>query len=71
MIIATAKIVVTDRPFPETMRECSHDACVVMLGFGVVEGADFILFHDRMEKLLEGLPTTLLVSSTGDADLFA
>jgi len=56
----------------DVLHENSHDATVVLLGFHPPEpGADAKHFHDNFERLLEGLPTTLLVCSSGDADLNA
>jgi hypothetical protein len=55
----------------EVVHAESHDASVVILGFNIVPDSEAQAFHDRYTELCEGLPTTLLVCSSGDADLMA
>ena len=44
---------------------------IIFLGFQVPTQDEFRAFHSRMNELTAGLPTTVMVSSNGDADLFA
>ncbi len=63
------KIVISREPFPELLRTYSRDATVIFLGFSVPDLKNAPVFHRSYNALVEGLPTTLLVHSTGDADL--
>lgn len=63
------KIVISREPFPELLRTYSRDATVIFLGFSVPDMQNAPAFHRSYNALVEGLPTTLLVHSTGDADL--
>jgi hypothetical protein len=75
-LIAAARIqaevrVLRTNDFATTLTEQSADATVVMLGFRPPR-----LGHERemlkgILHAVNGLPTTLLVSSSGDADVFA
>jgi amino acid transporter len=60
-----------DRPSLEVIHQESGDARLVMLGFTPPSAEDSDGWHASMSKMLDGLPTTMLVSSTGEADLFA
>ncbi len=68
---ATVNIIDSQKSFPEILYTYSHDATVVFLGFQIpaVEKAEE--FQRSIASLLKGLPTTLLVNSTGEADLMA
>lgn len=68
---AEIDVVVSSEPFPRVLHHYSSDASVVMLGFEIPDETDARVFHERMEGLLERMPTTLLVNSSGDADLLA
>ena len=65
------EIVCTERMFAEILSEHSHDATCVMLGFdkGILPFGE--QFRDLYVDLVKDLPTTLLVCSSGDADLSA
>ena len=54
-----------------TLHAESTDADVVFLGFSPAGGEDPTAWYARYASMTEGLPTTLLVASTGDADVFA
>jgi hypothetical protein len=43
----------------------------VLLGFKLTEENDADKFKKHFEQMLSGLPTTLLVCSSGEADLLA
>lgn len=64
-------VVVSVNPFPKVLNRYSHDAACVMLGFGVDMLDDPAVFRRRYTGMTGHLPTTLLVCSSGDADLLA
>ena len=64
------QVLVSSAPFPEILRRHSGDAAVVLLGFNVPELEASPAFQTYFEEMMTDLPTTLLVSSTGEADLF-
>lgn len=68
---AEIKIINSDKSFKEILNKYSHDATVVLLGFQIppIEKAEE--FQKAFNNLLQGLPTTILVNSTGEADLLA
>lgn len=70
-IPADIEVLVSDRPFHEVLHTHSADATVVFLGFytPTLQGASH--FHEQFATLLDGMPTTLLVHSSGEADLLA
>jgi len=68
-ISADVEVVVSEKPFGEILREHSLDAAVVFLGFQVPDEGDMQAFPRRYTALAEGLPTTLLVYSSGEADV--
>ena len=60
------------RPFHELVAAHSHDADLVMLGFKPPrDDEQAVAFYAFYARLLEGLPTTLLIHSSGDADLLS
>jgi Solute carrier family 12 len=67
---ADVQVLVSSSPFSEVLQRHSADASVVMLGFNVPEEGSAREFQDYFEKMMGNLPTTLLVSSSGEADLF-
>ncbi len=68
---AEVQVVVSSAPFSEVLRRHSADASVVVLGFNIPDEALSREFFTYFEKMTTALPTTLLVSSSGEADLFA
>jgi hypothetical protein len=70
-MIATINIIDPTKPFPETLHAYSHDATVVFLGFQLPAIEKAQEFQNVFTTLLQGLPTTLLVNSSGEADLLA
>jgi len=68
---AEVQILVSDAPFPEVLQRHSRDASTVILGFNVPEEESALKFQSNFEAMTAGLPTTLLVASSGEADLFA
>lgn len=57
--------------FAQQLEATSGDADLVMLGFKPPAGDRAEGFHTAYSEFVEGLPTTLLVCSTGDADLLS
>jgi amino acid transporter len=70
-IEARVEVVVSQDSFKEVLQTHSSDAAVVLLGFVLPEISDAATFGATYSEMTSGLPTTLLVSSTGDADLLA
>ncbi len=68
---ATISIIDSDKHIAETMHSYSADASVVLIGFKIPKHDDAKKFQKFFSSLLGGLPTTLLVNSTGEADLMA
>jgi amino acid transporter len=70
---AQAEIIVSEDPLPEVLERHSADASLVIVGFKVPEEReeDAYRFQMHFERILSGLPTTLLVSSSGEADVLA
>jgi len=75
-LIATARIratpeVVVAADAPTAIRDTSATAAAVFLGFEPPEAGAEDRFMSGMNALMEGLPTTILVWSSGDAQLEA
>lgn len=70
-IEATVQVLVSTRPFSEILRFHSQDAALVFLGFKLPEEGKEAEFQARYREMLEPLPTTLLVCSSGAVDLLA
>jgi hypothetical protein len=68
---AKTEVVVSKAPFHEVLNAHSKDASVVFLGFNVPEKSEAREFQKRYEEIIFDLPTTLMVCSSGKADLFA
>jgi len=66
---AEAEVMVSEAPFIEVLHRHSRDASLVMLGFNVPEEGDAESFYHTFGDLLSELPTTLMVCSSGEADL--
>lgn len=70
-INAEAEVVVSDHDFREDFVQASCDADLVLLGFEMPEQDQAETFCRRWEVLLRDMPTTILVNSSGEADLLA
>jgi hypothetical protein len=68
---AQVSVLVSTAPFAKVMQRHSGDATVVFLGFNVPEEQEGRQFQHRFEEMMSGLPTTLLICSSGEADLLA
>lgn len=63
------EIICSKAPFPELLHHHSKNATVIFLGFEVPDESSAQNFQDNISNLLKDLPTTMLVYSTGEADL--
>jgi len=72
-IDAQVEVLVSEDPFPQLLKRHSGDASVVILGFKVPQESEGEAFRFQMyfERMLSGLPATLLISSSGEADVLA
>ena len=70
-VAAHPEVVLLDGSFADLLRRHSDGADLVFLGFEPVRLGEAAAFHARYESLLDGMPTTVLVNSTGEADLLA
>lgn len=68
-ISAEVVVVVSEEPFTDILRTYSRDAAVIFLGFQVPDRPETEAFSRHYADLTEELPTTLLIYSSGDADL--
>lgn len=68
-IDAEVTVIASRDPFPAVFRRHSRDASLVFLGFQPPPPEDAQTVRDHFEHLVEGMPPSLLVSSSGDADL--
>ena len=68
-IDAQVEVVVSAQPFAEILHEHSQDADVVFLGLWIPDASQAEELHREYTELCEGLPTTLLVYSSGEADM--
>lgn len=68
---AEVEIFTADKPFRDVLHEQSGGADCVFLGFEPPETSSEAAWHELYVHLLKGMPTTLLVSSMGGADLRA
>ncbi|MBN2211830.1 MAG: amino acid permease [Sedimentisphaerales bacterium] len=68
---ADVQIIVSRDSIETVLHRHSGDASVVFLGFSVPATEEVGAFRRHIDALLEHLPTTLLVSSTGEVDLMA
>ena len=55
----------------DIVKALAAGADIVMLGLSTVDMDGFPDYLEAMEPMLQRLPTTLLVRSNGEADLFA
>jgi amino acid transporter len=70
-IRAEAEVIVSTDPFPEVFRRHSGQADVVFLGMQPSEEETHADLYRRLSDLLEPMPTTILIHSSGEADVFA
>ena len=70
---AEVDVIVSEDPFPKVLERHSANASVVILGFKIPDEEreeEAFRFQMYFERMISTLPTTLLVSSSGEADVF-
>lgn len=70
-IKAIVKVIESQQDFSSILNEYSSDASIIFLGFDIPDPSNILSFQSNFNEMLKDLPTTLLVSSTGDADLLS
>jgi hypothetical protein len=70
-IRAETRVVVSDEPFSEVIKTHSANADLVFMGIQKQNEEDPVMLHQRTNAVLAELPTSILVCSSGEADLFA
>lgn len=70
-IEAELAVILTPLPFRQVLEAESASATAVLLGFDLAPPERSLDVHRGLAALVERLPTTLLVHSSGDADLLA
>jgi amino acid transporter len=70
-ITAEPHVIVSTEPFVDVLREHSGQADVVFLGMQPSDGEPSAALYGRLNALLAPMPTTILVHSSGEADVFA
>jgi amino acid transporter len=70
-IKAFVKIIVSQQNFSSILKEYSSDASIIFLGFDIPEPSESFSFQSSFDEMLKDMPTTMLISSTGDADLLS
>ena len=68
---AKIQVIFSKDTFQNILRVHSKDASVVFIGFNVPEERESLEFQKCYEEILSDLPTTLMVCSSGKADLLA
>jgi len=63
--------IISDDTFPNLLRRYSGLSTVVFLGFNADEKTDPAKFQEAYSGLLQGMPTTIMIQSTGEADLLS
>jgi hypothetical protein len=70
-IRATPRVIVSTEPFFDVFRDHSAKSDVIFLGMQAPDGETSAQSYRRLSELLADMPTTILVHSSGEADLFA
>jgi amino acid transporter len=70
-IAAEPHVIVSDEPFADVLKEHSGQADVVFLGLQPSDGEAHTALYERLNTLLAPMPTTILIHSSGEADVFA
>lgn len=65
------QVVLQPTGFGDALAAESRDAALIFLGFEPVDISEAAAFHQRFSDLLQDMPTAVLVSSNGEADLQA
>jgi len=65
------EVIFSEDSFPSLFRRHSATATAIFMGFQVDANTDALRFQNSFGTLLEGMPTTILIQSTGEADLLS
>ncbi len=65
------EVIISGEPFPVLLHHHSASASAVFLGFQITQGMNATGFQQAYTELLQGMPTTILINSTGEADLLS
>ncbi|MFC1735995.1 amino acid permease [Candidatus Hydrogenedentota bacterium] len=68
---ADVEAIVSDRPFVDILHEYSSDAACLFLGFEIPKEGKELEWQKLYDGFLRDMPTTIMVSSLGDADMLA
>jgi amino acid transporter len=63
--------IISDDTFPNLLRKYSGLSTAVFLGFSADANTDPAKFQEAYTGLLQGMPTTIMIQSTGEADLLS
>jgi len=69
-IRAVPRVIVSTEPFADVFRSHSSKADVIFLGIQPSEDETSTELYNRISNLLADMPTTILVHSSGEADVF-
>ena len=69
-IRAVPRVIVSTEPFYDVFRSHSAKADVIFLGMQPSDNETSAQFYNRIADLLADMPTTILVHSSGEADVF-
>ncbi|HUT47172.1 MAG TPA: hypothetical protein VMX36_12880, partial [Sedimentisphaerales bacterium] len=69
-IRAEPRVIVSTEPFYDVFRSHSAKADVIFLGIQPSADETTTQLYDRISDLLTDMPTTILVHSSGEADMF-
>ena len=69
-IRAEPRIIVSTEQFNDVFRSHSAKADVIFLGIQHSDNETSVQLYGRITELLKDMPTTILVHSSGEADLF-
>ncbi len=68
---AEIKVIIAENDFSTTLHKHSGNASLVFLGFRFPDEESAPTFQQRFTRLLDNMPTTMLIHSTGEADLLS
>lgn len=66
---AEAEVIVSEKNFCELLKESSHDAGLIFLGFELPEKSEVNQWYSNYENILNDLPPTVLIKSSKPLDI--
>ena len=70
-INAEIAVPVSEEPYAKVLRQESEDATLILMGLIAPSSTAEQAFHESITENLRDMPSTILVSSAGEADLLA